>query len=102
MYFFYDGEFILDKPVDDFLRFDGDYLKYEDDGSMRLIDVYGNHILPEEYHYNRLLVINENMFFVRFDDKTKEISSSIEPGLMGAVPFYSSVCFEDYKFEYPS
>ena len=39
---------------------------------MRLIDVYGNHILPEEYHYNRLLVVNENMFFVRFDDRTKE------------------------------
>jgi hypothetical protein len=45
------------------------------------------------------------MYLVPFKEvksKTKEISSSIEPGLMGADPFYSSVCFEDYKFEYPS
>lgn len=48
---------------------------------------------------------NGTMYLVPFKEvsrKTKEISSSIEPGLMGADLFYSSVCFEDYKFEYPS
>lgn len=67
---FYDGDFVLDEPIYDFLRFDGEYIKYEDETSVRLMDIHGNQIFPEENEYSRIMVINDNMFFVRLLDST--------------------------------
>ena len=73
MWFFYDGDFVLDEPVEDFLRFDGEYIKYENDDSMHLMDIYGNKILPDDYEYQRIITVNENLFFVRFKNEKLSI-----------------------------
>jgi hypothetical protein len=37
------------------------------------MDIYGNKILPDEYEYQRIVTVNENLFFVRFKHEKSSI-----------------------------